>query len=53
MTRAAANAPQTVTVAPTSNVYTALTAAASIAVLMGLIVLFLRASALQIKILPF
>jgi hypothetical protein len=46
MTRGTTNDP--VTVAPTNNIYTALTAAATVAVLIGLIVLFIRAKAVGV-----
>jgi hypothetical protein len=47
MSRGAAT--EAVTVAPTNNIYTALAAAALVATAVGLIVLFVRASAIGIK----
>jgi capsular polysaccharide biosynthesis protein len=48
MTRAATT--DTVTVAPANNVYTVLAALATVAVAIGLVVLFLRANQLGIKL---
>ncbi len=44
------SSPNTILVKPTNNVYTALAAAGLVAVIVALVVLFLRADALGIKI---
>jgi hypothetical protein len=52
MTRAATTT-DTVTVAASSNIYTALVVLATIAVAIGLVVLFLRAQTLGVELLKF